>query len=90
MRAAEALRWGIVLVPDLLDRTPPFVDRILPGSAADRAGLRADDLLIAVGGRSVATRAAVQQALAAAPARTVLVAVVREGRIVECPLEDAR
>jgi serine protease Do len=87
IRAAEALRLGIVLVPDLLDRTPPFVDRIIPGSPADRAGLRADDLLIAVGGRSVSTRAAVQQALSDRPARAVLLAVVRDGRIVECALE---
>jgi hypothetical protein len=27
---------GIVLVPDLLDRTPPFVESVVPGSAAAR------------------------------------------------------
>ncbi|MCS5616396.1 MAG: S1C family serine protease, partial [Pirellulales bacterium] len=30
---------GAILVPDLLDRTPPFVEGVAPGSAADRAGL---------------------------------------------------
>lgn len=87
LRATEALRLGIILVPDILDRTPPFVDRVVPDSPADRAGLRADDLLIAVGGRSVVTRSAVQRALTGSPARSVLLSVVREGRIVECTVE---
>jgi serine protease Do len=42
---------GIVLVPDVVDRTPPFIDRVVPGSAADRLGLRSDDLVISVDGQ---------------------------------------
>ena len=76
---------GIVLVPDLLDRTPPFVESVLPDSAAARAGLRADDLIIAVAGRSVASRAAVQRAVGGiAPGDPIPLAVVREGRVVDC------
>ncbi|MFM8735717.1 MAG: S1C family serine protease [Pirellulales bacterium] len=76
---------GIVLVPDLLDRTPPFVESVLDDSAAARAGLRADDLVIAIAGRTVASRAAVQQALAAiAPGDPVRLAVIRGGDVVEC------
>ena len=41
-------RLGILLVPDLLAKTPPFVDQIQPGSAAERAGLRPDDLILFV------------------------------------------
>jgi serine protease Do len=37
---------GIVLVPDVVIRTPPYVDRVLRDSPAARAGLRADDLLV--------------------------------------------
>jgi S1-C subfamily serine protease len=75
---------GIVLVPDLLDRTPPFVESVVPDSPADRAGLRADDLVIAVGQRSVATRAAVERALGAvAPGDPVRLAVVRAGAVVD-------
>lgn len=40
---------GIVLVPDVLSRTPPFIDRIIPGSSAEAAGLLPDDLIVAVG-----------------------------------------
>jgi len=37
---------GLVMVPDVLDRTPPYVERVLPNSPAAAAGLSADDLLI--------------------------------------------
>ena len=78
---------GIVLVPDLLDKTPPFVESIRDGSSAAGAGLRADDLLVAVNGRSVASRAAVQQTLAGlADGDPVRVTVIRDGGIVECDL----
>jgi serine protease Do len=78
---------GIVLVPDLLDKTPPFVESIRGGSSAARAGLRADDLLVALNGRSVASRAAVQQRLATlAVGDPVHVTVIRNGSIVECDL----
>jgi S1-C subfamily serine protease len=37
---------GIVLVPDVLPKTPPFIDRLRPDSPAAKAGLRADDLIV--------------------------------------------
>ena len=42
---------GVVLVPDVVNKTPPFIDRIQPGSAADKAGLKADDLVLFVNNR---------------------------------------
>lgn len=39
---------GIVLVPDVLQRTPPFIDSIRPDSPAAKAGLRPDDLILYV------------------------------------------
>jgi serine protease Do len=78
---------GLVLVPDLLDRTPPFIETVAADSPAARAGLRPDDLVIAVGGRAVASRSAVQQALSALAAGDVVrLSVVRGGTIVECDL----
>jgi S1-C subfamily serine protease len=78
---------GLVLVPDLLDRTPPFIETVAAESPAARAGLRPDDLVIAVGTRSVNSRAAVQQALAALAAGDVVrLSVVRGGKIMECDL----
>jgi S1-C subfamily serine protease len=37
---------GIVLVPDVLPRTPPFVDEVRPGSPAAEVGLQPDDLIL--------------------------------------------
>lgn len=41
-------RLGIVLVPDVLARTPPFIDEVRKGSPADEAGIRPDDLVLFV------------------------------------------
>jgi len=78
---------GAILVPDLLDRTPPFVDTVDPGSAAARAGLAADDLVIAVGGRTVTTRGDVERALGGlAEGDPVKVTVIRRGALVDLDL----
>ncbi len=37
---------GLVLVPDVVSRTPPYIDAVLPDTAAARAGLRPDDLIV--------------------------------------------
>lgn len=39
---------GLVLIPNVVDRTPPFIDRIVPRSAAAAADLRPDDLVISI------------------------------------------
>ena len=78
-------RLGIVLVPDLLERTPPYVESVVADTEAARAGLAPDDLVIAVNGRSVASRAAVEQALGGlAAGDPVRLTVVRDGAVVEC------
>lgn len=78
---------GLILVPDLLDRTPPFVEGVAPDSAAARAGLQPDDLVIAVGPRAVASRAAVERELGRlAAGDPVKLSVVRDGRIVDVDL----
>jgi serine protease Do len=44
---------GIVLVPNVVERTPPYVEDVVPGSPADRAKVRADDLIVYVDGLPV-------------------------------------
>jgi len=78
---------GMILVPELLERTPPFVESVAAGSAAARAGLAADDLVIAVGARTVTTRAAFAEALASlAEGDPVPLTVIRDGRLIELDL----
>lgn len=42
---------GTVLVPDVLPKTPPFVDRVIVDSPAARAGIKPDDLILFVNDR---------------------------------------
>jgi len=44
---------GLVLVPDVLERTPPYIEAVRPGSPAERAGLRPDDLIVLLGDRLI-------------------------------------
>jgi S1-C subfamily serine protease len=46
---------GIVLVPDVVTRTPPYVDRVVPNSAAAKMGLRPDDLIVMLESHVVAS-----------------------------------
>ena len=40
---------GVVLVPDVLERTPPYIEQVRANSPAATAGLHADDLVVFVG-----------------------------------------
>ena len=42
-----------MLIPDVLERTPPYVDHVRPGSPADAADIRPDDLIVLLGDRLV-------------------------------------
>ena len=46
---------GIVLVPDILAKTPPFIDKLLPKTSAQEAGLQPDDLILFVDDRMVSS-----------------------------------
>ena len=52
-RSLELASLGIVLVPDVLERTPPYVDYVEPGSPAAAAGIRPDDLVLLLGVRLI-------------------------------------
>jgi serine protease Do len=39
---------GIILVPDVVTRTPPYLDRVVADSPAAKAGLRSNDLLVMI------------------------------------------
>ena len=78
---------GIMLVPNVVSRTPPYIDRVLPDSAADRGGLRPDDLLVMIDTNVVASR---QQADSIIERfehdATVRVAVLRDEALLEFSL----
>src|SRR5438552_6263569 len=44
---------GIILVPNVVERTPPFVEDTIPGSPGARAGLKPDDLIVYVNNEKI-------------------------------------
>lgn len=48
-QAHSPLALGIVLVPDVLENTPAYIDDVRSGSVAATAGLQPDDLVLLVG-----------------------------------------
>lgn len=78
---------GFLLVPDILEKTPPFVEAVIDGTPAAASGLREDDLLVAVGSRSVTSCGAVAEELSRIDeGDPVRVSVIRDGRIVDAQL----
>ncbi|MFO0897124.1 MAG: S1C family serine protease [Pirellulales bacterium] len=62
--ALELSALGLVLMPEVLDRTPPYVDAVRPGSPAAKAGLLPDDLIVFAEGELTPSVRAVQAVLA--------------------------
>jgi serine protease Do len=86
---------GIVLVPDVVERTPPYVDQVVSGSAAAAAGIRADDLVVLVGDRLVQSCKAIRSELQSIPLEdkvklTVLRAQEMLEVVLQARLEDGR
>ncbi|QDU56055.1 S1C family serine protease [Aeoliella mucimassa] len=65
--AATLSLLGFHLVPNVVPRTPPYVDTIVPESPAAVAGLAPDDLVISIAGMRTGTRDDVEQALQQVP-----------------------
>jgi serine protease Do len=68
---------GIVLVPNVVERTPPYVEEVLAGSPAAKAGLKPDDLIVYVDGEQVLTVSAFKEILAKARPGSVVKLEIR-------------
>lgn len=78
---------GLVMVPDVLERTPPFVDGVRPGSAAARAGIRPDDLILLVGDHLVPSCKALRKELESIDQdQPVKITVLRSQQLMEFTL----
>jgi S1-C subfamily serine protease len=88
-RGLSPVSLGILLVPDVVERTPPFVDRVVPGSAAAAAGIRPDDLVVLVGDRLVQSCKALRNELEMIPSGDkVRVTVLRAQEMVQVAIES--
>lgn len=67
---------GLVLIPDVVDRTPPYIDEVRPDSPAAEADVRPDDIVVMLNQQLVRSRTALDEELAkierATPVRVTL------------------
>lgn len=54
---------GITLIPDVLAKTPPFIDQVREGSAALRCGLQTNDLILLLNDQRVDSRKSLEKML---------------------------
>ena len=81
-------RAGLRLVPDVLTKTPPFIDTVTPNSPAARAGLQPDDLILFINNGVVVSYQSVVEALSLIDHIDPLRLTVQRGqRLVEVVLE---
>jgi serine protease Do len=82
--AGEGGYHGIVFVPNVLERTPAYVEDVAPGSPAEKAGLRPDDLVSFVDGEPIVSIKAFHEFVKKnTRAGTVLRLEVRRGEVLE-------
>jgi serine protease Do len=82
--------FGLVMVPDVLFRTPAFVDAVLPGSSAAKADIRPNDLVLFVNDELVQSCRLFKDELGRLEAGDILKLVLRRGNAllpVELPVE---
>ena len=62
-RPANLPSLGVVLIPNVLSKTPAFVDLVQPDSVADLAGLKSDDLILFINSSRVTSQLSLQDEL---------------------------
>jgi S1-C subfamily serine protease len=70
---------GIILVPDVVERTPPYVEDTEPASPAEKAGLKPDDLIVYVDGEKIVSIKELKEILDKGRPGTVFKLEVRRG-----------
>jgi serine protease Do len=81
---------GIIFVPDLLERTPPYIEAVIPDSPAAKAGLKPDDLLIYFDGEPVYSLKAYKSLLSRySPGEKVQIEIRRGEKVTALTLELA-
>ena len=70
---------GVTLVPDVLPKTPAYVDSVKSGSAAAKAGLKNDDLILTVNSTRITSQSALRQELQSIDRGDTLTLIVQRG-----------
>jgi serine protease Do len=83
---------GIRLVQDVVERTPPYIDDVLPNSPAAKAGLKPDDLVVYINGEQVVSVKLFNEIMSKMGPGTRVTLEVRRGeklKTVEMELQEA-
>ncbi len=79
---------GITLVPNVVERTPPYIEEVSPGSPADTAKLKPDDLIVYMDGLPTPDINTFNEVLAGyRPGLEVKLEVQRGDKLVTVPLK---
>lgn len=76
-RWAKTPLRGIILLPEVLERTPAFVDEVEQGSPAAKAGMKPDDLVLFVDDILIQSVRDLRAAFASSPANAKIRLIVR-------------
>ncbi|MEZ6089221.1 MAG: S1C family serine protease [Pirellulaceae bacterium] len=74
---------GLLMVPNVLDQTPAYVDAVRQGSPAEMAGLRADDLILLVGNVRINDQTTLLEQLRSMDRRDPVSLVIQRGTQIE-------
>ncbi len=79
LKTKEENYHGIVLVPDVVEFTPPYVEEVRPGSPAEKAGLLPDDLIVYIDGEQIPNIKAFKEIMGTIRPGTKIALEVRRG-----------
>lgn len=83
-RALDLKKFGVELVPEIVTRTPPYIDAVTEETRAARAGLQPDDLVLYWNGRLVQSIDELREELRFTDFEDpVKITVLRRGEILE-------
>jgi S1-C subfamily serine protease len=71
---------GIVMIPDVLPKTPAYVDQVIPKSIADRGGLLANDLVLLINDIRIESRRSLEETLATIDVADSFTLLVQRGQ----------
>ena len=80
-------RFGLTLIPAVLERTPAWIDSVVPGTAAAQAGFRRGDLIVLVGDAVITSESDARRRLAEYRAgQKAIITVSRDEQLLELSL----
>ncbi len=74
----------------VLPDATPVIQSVIPNDPADKAGVKAQDVVLSVDGRRMASRAQLVESISASPERAVTLLVRRDGNEVSIPVIPER